>query len=343
MSVKEKGIHVTKDEKDRANNVNLVNYLTSIGEPIVSSGRGYYRHKQHDSLVINEQKNFFSWNSQGVSGNAVTYLMNVHNMKFQDAVKKINHDIGHHNVTQFERKEPEYLQEFVYNIKERTRADNVIDYLVNERKIDETLVQQLIQAGFIAEDVYQNVVFKWKENNQIIGTNLQGTRSIPEAKRLRPDREYFKKVLPTTKAATFNGFNITKGIPVNLYFFESPIDLLSYMTIHRDNLKNCRLISMDGLKEQTVIATIKRTQEELKTSGIAIQSITNCVDNDEAGNKFVQKCSGIQYRNIEGKLIDIKGDLPEMPKGEVKWDWNNELKRRVNKVIKKKHDVELEI
>ncbi|MFJ7728591.1 DUF3991 domain-containing protein [Neobacillus sp. NPDC097160] len=91
---------------------------------------------------------------------------------------------------------------------------------MHERKIDPDLVQAFINADLIKEDSYKNVVFKWKENGELIGANLQGTREIPEEKRLHEDRPYFKKVLPTTKEATNSGFNITRGYPEKLYFLK---------------------------------------------------------------------------------------------------------------------------
>ncbi|PKR83041.1 DUF3991 domain-containing protein [Heyndrickxia camelliae] len=332
-------MYVDEDKVKIANNVSIVDYLQSIGEPLKSEGNGYYRHRDHDSLVVNDRKNFFSWNSQGVSGNAVTYLMNMYDMTFQNAVLKINEDIGQYKINKHERKEPVYPLTFDYKVKEVKTTENIRHYLIKDRKIDEEIVNQLIQADYIVEDIYKNVVFKWKEKGEIIGANLQGTVIIPEEKRIRPDRPYFKHVLPTTKEATFNGFNISKGYPENLYFFESPIDLLSYLSLKRHELRNCKLISMDGLKQQTVLATIKRVREELKEYNRDISSIKLCVDNDAAGLDFIKKMESYQYKRIDKNLVDIKTDIPYLPKGEVKWDWNNELKSI--RSFKKKHESEL--
>jgi len=345
-AVKQEKLFVTDEEKERANNVNILEYLLSIGEPLKSQGNNFYRHQDHDSLVVNAKKNYFSWNSKGVSGNAVTYLMHVHNVPFQQAVKQINNDLGEKDVSAFQAPKHAYPDKFHYDVKEVSGNDNAYNYLVHDRKIDPQVVRQFMQADLIKEDSYKNVVFKWKDKGELIGANLQGTREIPVEKRMHADRAYFKKVLPTTEEATFSGFNVTRGYPDKLYFFESPIDLLSYYSLNRTKLTNCRLMSMDGLKEKTVLKTLMNTIKELKESGRALQGITLCVDNDQAGRDFIDKMNnlGLKVKGKDGQSLDFQVDIPDLPKGQEKWDWNNELKAQVASAIVKKNmtnDIEL--
>ncbi|GAF66440.1 hypothetical protein BTS2_3341 [Bacillus sp. TS-2] len=327
--------YVTEEEKNTANNIDLVQYLLSIGEPIKSEGSHFYRHMQHDSLVVNTRRNYFSWNSKNISGNAVTYLMNVHDMSFQNAVKKINADLINEPIEKYTPKEPEYPKIFNYDVKESNSHENILNYLVGDRKIDSELVDLLIREDYIKEDTYKNVVFKWKEKGQLIGASQQGTREIPIEKRLREDRAYFKKVLPTTKEATDSGFNITRGYPEKLYFFESPIDALSYFSLNKNLLNNCRLQCMDGLKEVTIFQTVKQVRNELLKYGRDIKELNLCVDNDKAGNDFIKKLKEAKYIRADGQYVDMVGNVPGLPEGETKWDWNNELQSHVNKSLKK--------
>lgn len=346
MSANEKNkvkIFVNEEEIDRANNVNVLEYLLSIGEPLESEGNYFYRHKEHDSLVVNSRKNYFSWNSKGVSGNAVTYLMNVYNISFQHAVMKINNDLGDKDLSNFKVPEPTYPVEFNYDVIEVTTTENIFNYLVNDRKIDSDIVQACIDADLIKEDSYKNVVFKWKERGKLIGANLQGTREIPTEKRLRNDRPYFKKVLPTTKEATNSGFSITRGYPEKLYFFESPIDLLSYLSLNRSKLRNCRLKSMDGLKRETIFQTVQDTLKELKAQGRVIKSLTLCVDNDQGGKNFIDTMQKYELQGKDGQIISLESDIPNLPKGQEKWDWNNELKAKVSSSLKKNMNKEMEL
>jgi DNA primase len=345
MTVEPKKLFVTAEEKERANNVNILEYLHSIGEPLKSQGNNFYRHEHHDSLVINAKKNYFSWNSKGVSGNAVTYLMNVHNVSFQHAVKQINNDLGEKDLSAYQAPAQVYPDTFKYDVKEVAGSEYAYNYLVHDRKIDPKVVQQCMQADLIKEDSYKNVVFKWKDKGELIGANLQGTREIPEEKRMHADRPYFKKVLPTTEEATFSGFNLTRGYPEKLYFFESPIDLLSYYSLNKMNLTNSRLMSMDGLKEKNVIKTIVNTLKELKGNGRALRGVTLCVDNDKAGHEFVAKMNGLglKLKGKEGQTLEFGVDMPKLPKVQEKWDWNNELKAVTAATLKKKVTNEIEL
>lgn len=341
-NIKEK-IKVTAAEIEKANNINVLEYLLLIGEPLKNESNNFYRHMDHDSLVINSKKNYFSWNSRNVSGNAVTYLMNMYDFSFQHAVKKINTDMEGKNLSLFEAPKPSYPSEFNYDVTESSTNKNIIDYLVHDRKIDYDLVHSFIRLDLIKEDSCKNVVFKWKEKGKLIGADLQGTRIIPLEKRFHADRLYFKKVLPTTRDATYSGFNITRGYPDKIYFFESSIDLLSYFSLNRSKLKNCRLQSMNGLKGETVIRTLKNTLIELEENGRTLDSIVLCVDNDSAGKEFVDKLQELNLkRKSDGKSL-IKSDIPKMPAGQKKWDWNNELKFIKSNSLKKKKDQGIEL
>lgn len=331
---------VTNEQKNSANAIDLVSFLLSIGEPIKREGN-YYRHQEHDSLVININRNYFSWNSKGVSGNAVTYLIHVHGMSFQEAVLKINSDLDQNKINTFtDDVTNEYLKEFIYDVNEVNHSKDVFNYLVNDRKIDEKLVKQLIDSDYIKQDNYRNVVFKWKDKEETIGASLQGTREIKEENRIHPDRKYFKRVLPNTEENTFSGFNLKIGYPKSIYFFESSIDLLSYVSLYRHKLSNCLLKSMDGLKHQTVIKALKNTIDELKNSDMDLNKIMMCVDNDKAGRDFINKISVLSYTNKNDEVVRIQSHMPEKPKGVEKWDWNNELKYD-QKILKQEQIIEL--
>jgi len=335
--------YVSEEQKNNANSVNIVEYLLSIGEPLKSDGHLFFRHEDHDSLVINAKKNYFSWNSRNISGNAVTYLMHVHDLSFQQAVQKINEDMKTYDIANYNLSHQTYPHTFNYKVNEVPTTEHIVHYLVEDRHIDPVLVQSCIKADLIKEDSFKNVVFKWKEKGELIGASLQGTREIPIEKRLSPDRAYFKKVLPTTQDATHSGFSITKGYPEKLYFFESPIDLLSYVSLNKSTLTNCRLQSMEGLKHETILRTVNKTEKDLNKIGRKLESIMLCVDNDEAGKKFVTQLQTNEIQRTDGRVLSVKSDMPTCPNGQNKWDWNNVLKEKTKQSLKKKVEMSLDL
>ncbi len=192
-----------------------------------------------------------------------------------------------------------------YEVKDRTAAR---DYLVNERKIDERLVNWLFDKELIAQDQRKNIVFKWREQGgkgEVVGADRQGTIKMDNK------RGSFKQILPNGKQ--HSGFTVDIGKPETLYFFESPIDMLSYWSIQKENLDNARLTSMNGLKFKTLF----QSTIEAKKEGLEIKKVVLGIDNDKAGHEFIKKLDSI----VKWNIVEIA--LPPTL-GE---DWNNELKK----------------
>jgi hypothetical protein len=114
-------------------------------------------------------------------------------------------------------------------------------------------------------------------------------------------RGSFKQILPN-------------GKPDSLYVFESPIDMLSYWSIKKDDLKNARLVSMNGLK----IGTLLQSYAEASKEGLNIEKAVLAVDNDKGGHDFIKKVSAMVVKESM-----IKTEMPEQSKG----DWNDVLKQ----------------
>jgi len=69
--------------------------LTLISQDFKLIRKGnYFTTEEHDSFVINPQKAFFYWNSRGIFGNAVSYLMQVREMSYHDALETISRTVG---------------------------------------------------------------------------------------------------------------------------------------------------------------------------------------------------------------------------------------------------------
>jgi len=75
--------------------------MNSILERLIQEDFGYNTREsskygkgvEHDSLVLNKDRNIFYWNSMGIWGNAIDYLVKVRKLSFQDAKKIIeNYD-----------------------------------------------------------------------------------------------------------------------------------------------------------------------------------------------------------------------------------------------------------
>ncbi|MFG6117218.1 toprim domain-containing protein [Halobacillus sp. MO56] len=292
--------HVSADQVEVARNVDLIDYLERKGEPLKKEGR-YYRHQVHDSLVIKDQ--LYAWNSRDEKGaGVINFAKMFYGMSFPEAVLDLNEQ-GYKvkdNVQEQKPKEP-YQYPSHYEVNDRKKAK---DYLIHERKIHPKIVNWLDNKDLIAQDKLGNVVFKWSQQGEIVGADRQGTSPMK-------DGRMFKGIDRNSHGSA--GFTVDIGQPKSIYLFESPIDALSYWSIKKEKLQNSRLVSMSGLKRQTMIDEIKRMGKE----GHKVKQITFCTDNDKAGREFAIKYN----RLMTGGLTTI-----HLPKGK---DWNEHLKLNI--------------
>jgi len=228
---------VTAEEIKRANEVDIVQFIQSNGVELTSVGRGRYHSKHYSSLVVLSTNNRFYHNATGIKGGAIDFAQKMLGIEhFVDAVNYVNN--GEYNQTRHAEME---RGDYVYDAtREAKNFQAAYDYLVNERKIDAGIVKGLQGKGLIRQDIHGNVLFPFIEQGKIIGCSVRQTVL----------NEKFPKQWTQLSSAEFRGWNFANGEPKNLKFFEDPIDVLSYMSIHKDKLetelKDTWFISLHG-------------------------------------------------------------------------------------------------
>lgn len=305
--------------------VPIVDYLLSIGEPLEAAGGNYYQHKEHDSLKINVQRNYFVWNSRSgeknASGGVVQYLQIMHGMTLVEALNKVESDLSGKELKTV-RKKKSYPKVFNYKVSEVTVPIEAQRYLVAERKIPNSIVRHFFSIDLISQNENDEIIFKWQKGNKIVGFTKQGTKKLTDEQKdtYKTNRDFFKYVAPTTKENTYWGFNYLVGQPKNLYFFESPIDLLSYYAIHeRELLKqgDFWLISIDGVAIEKVAAFLKYGFQHLEMKQ-CLDTLKICFDNDSAGLNALESL----------QIYDINGISFQDCRPEIEEDWNDVLKKK---------------
>lgn len=308
----------TEEEIEKAASLDIVDYCMQNDIPVKSDSERYYRLAEHDSLIIDRKKNQFYWNSRGVNGNIINFVQEVEGASFPGAMQRLlegEKDYEKASEVKYVSEPYDYEQ---FSKKEVSHFDRAKEYLVNDRKIDPQVVEALHNKGLIKQDKYNNVLFLWKdrETGAVMGGSEQGVIKSDKYK-----RGAWKSI---QKNSTANyGFNVLNGEPRNLKFFESSIDLLSYASLHKRDLKDTHLVSMEGLKPQVVFNYYMKSRERL---GDEPDSVSLCVDNDNAGRAFVDRLIHLRYEKNDGRVVVIKPEYPKAPEGEKKWDWNDECK-----------------
>ena len=294
----------------KARQSDLPKYLLSRGEKLKKDGRRY-RHAEHESLVFTE--NAYYWNARGEYGNSVDFLMSFYGMDFKKAVIEL---VGEETREQGVSSELLNGQTFTFeDLKLMRDMRRAVAYLSKTRSIDYSVIKNLINKKYIFQEIgTNNIVFViYDQNRKPVGAELHGTLS---------DKR-FKGIQEGSKSGY--GFNIPVSEPLKYaLFFESAIDLISFMEIEKIKgkpLTGCLLVSMAGIKENIV----KNTLTAFRRFTGELQPVL-CVDRDIAGENFVDRLK-VQIKGIEEHLPDL-----------LYKDWNEQLKN-TKSMIKENKDL----
>ena len=258
----------TQEQIDRANQVNLEQFLRSQGEELMKSGREY-RWKNHDSLTVKGNKWFR--HSQSKGGYPIDFVMEFYNKTFPEAMQML---IGEEAVESI----AEPTQKVEFRLPSCCESnDRMIKYLTEERKLPKDLVEEFIADGLIYEDAkYHNVVFVGKDINE-----------IPRYAHCRGTADKFRMdVIGSDKSYGF----CYRGKGKELFVFEAPIDLLSHIALYPAGWRERSYLSLGGVSPKA----LERFLSERKN----IESIYIATDNDEAGNNAAEKLAELIPQEI---------------------------------------------
>ena len=257
-------MRVTPEQIERANLVNLPDFLRSQGFSLKQVGREYVL-QEHDSLHIKDNKagevgKWFRF-SENKGGNNIQFVQKFMGFDFISAVELLSDEkaVSFHSHST-SRVEPLKRREImVHDSKEISR---ITDYLHNIRGLSYDAIAGLIADGRLSqEEKTGNAVFKiFDERGLLVGAEKVGTSVSVRFKS-------FDK-----GAADGYGFEMVIGEPKSTYFFESAIDAVSFADLHSEQ-KDYRLVSMAGVKPSVVTETMKRY-------AISPENIYLCTDND---------------------------------------------------------------
>ena len=285
----------TREQIQRADDTDLYVFLSGRGEQFKRCGKEY-RWLRHDSVMIN--KNEWHRFSQNKGGHAIDFMKEFYGLSFAEAVKELLGEEGVGETNRRTAKEyagrqkvcPIPLPEL--ELPERNESCEIArKYLIEQRKLSEWLIDQMIAKGDIYESKnYHNVVFVGRDKEQ--NPRYAAMRGTDE-------KRYRGEAKGSEKAYGFGHI----GTDEKLFVFESPIDLLSYITAVPEEWEKHSYISLGGLSEKAM--------KRMYTEYPHIHSIYLCLDNDEPGN---ERCRQFVFL--------IPEELSVYRLEPVKKDWN---------------------
>lgn len=243
----------TQEQIDRANQVDLEQFLRSQGEQLIKSG-SEYRWKRHDSLTIKENKWFR--HSQSKGGYPVEFVMEFFEKTFPEALQMLIGETPANGVSAAKQS-----QEF--RLPPRNRyAEKMTAYLC-QRKIPEELVQEFYKEGLIYEDAQRhNIVFVGKDET-----------GIPRYAHCKGTNDSFRMdVLGSDKSHNFDYRSDGKS----LFVFEAPVDLMSFIALYPKDWKSRNYLSLGGVGAKALDGFLSERKD--------METIYICTDSDKAGN-----------------------------------------------------------
>ena len=295
-------MRVTPEQIERANLVNLPDFLRSQGFSLKQVGREYVL-QEHDSLHIKNNKagevgKWFRF-SENKGGSNIQFVQEFMGLDFISAVELLSNEkaIPFHSHS-ISKAEPPKNREIT--LHESTDLSRTMHYLHNGRGLSIASLEKLTAEGRLSQEGKTgNAVFKiFDENGLLVGAEKVGTSNVR-----------FKSF--DKGAADGYGFEIVSGKPANTYFFESAIDAVSFADLYPER-RDYRLVSMAGVKPSVVTETMQRY-------AISPENIYLCTDNDKTGNEFAEK--------LIARYPAMKRVTPNGAK-----DWNDILQGRMNKM-----------
>ena len=249
-------MNYTQEQIDRANRVDLVQFLHSQGETVIKSGNEY-RWKRHDSLTVKGNKWFR--HSQSKGGYPIDFVMEFFSKTFPEAVFLLIREAPADNSTTAAPSEK-------FRLPPRSRYIESAMVYLRQRKIPEELIQEFYREGLIYEDVQRhNVVFVGKDES-----------GIPRYAHCKGTEDTFRMdVLGSDKAHNFAYRSDGKS----LFVFEAPIDLISFIALYPNDWKARNYLSLGGVGAKALEGFLPERKD--------IETVYICTDSDKAGNDAV--------------------------------------------------------
>jgi len=299
------GKFYSEEQVQRAKAIDLEYFLQLKGEELKdaeSESVWIYRdsYGRHDSVTIRQNKWFDHKNQQG--GDPIGFLQEFMSLSFKEAVAELlnGESVAGLDLSQANEKVPQEKKEFLLPPKAENMR-KLYAYLTKTRFIDSEIITEFVCAGKIyQESKHGNIVF--------IGLDEDNIPRSASRERTNSTGGFRGTV---SGSETEYGFG-HRGTSNKLFVFEAPIDLLSYLTLNKNNWKEDSYIALDSLSPNSMLKFLDTNPN--------MEEINICFDHDEAGIEATAKFKDLL---VEDKGFSDKSVKRLKP---VFKDWNEMLK-----------------
>lgn len=295
------GIPITKQQRYLAGRTDLVALLRSRGETLKRLG-SEWEWKFHDERVTIRNNVWFDQYTQK-GGNAVDFFHYFYGESEEQAAAMLLNcsmaDLGKlpaHSPPIPSRPKQEELKQLEIPPANKDMR-RVFAYLCQTRGIAPEVVSAFARKGLLYESAdHHNAVFVGRdEQGEIRHLHARGTLT----------GSHFRQTLPGSEKEYSFHWPGTSG---QLYAFEAPIDMLSYISLHPEGWQGHTYVALCGVSAAPIHHLLE-TQPQL-------EEVTLCLDSDEAGQSAARR---IATELLNEWNVTVSAEFPSQK------DWNDEL------------------
>lgn len=297
-------IFFTDKQKEQARQTDIVSLLESQGETLKRSGKEWAWKDGSQKVTI--RGNLWFHQYERVGGDAIDFVRRFYNKSYPEAVEYLLGNSGGTLITS-----PPIIKE-VKPFEMPPKNENnsrVKAYLLHTRGIAEDVYQAFEDKGLIYESAdYHNAVF--------VGLDKNGVPRHAH-KRGSGSQSTYKGNAPNSQPEySFHWLGKSKY----LCLFEAPIDMLSFISMHKENWMNNNYAASCSVSDRVLFQCLKDNP--------CIEKVYICFDSDEPGQTAANKISTKLFAlGIESEIL-----VPKLK------DWNEDLQSAVNNAPHKSAD-----
>lgn len=268
-----------------ANCVSIIEYARQAGYKVEQVTPHSYKIPEQGGLYIHADGHKWNHFSKEIGGGAIQFVMHMEGKTWVEAVKQLLNtgcsSAPYSLDASVDTKESNEKFKGIFVLPERNKTyKHIFAYLIGHRKINKEIVYDMVKRNKIYENKYNSCVF--------VGHDMSGEAKFASIRSTNINGKAFRcDVTNSDKSYSF----CIEGSSSMLYIFESPIDLMSYLTFY----KLCttleykdHMLSLGGLSDKALERYLKDYP--------SITKMTLCLDNDEAG-RFASEQIKNKYRS----------------------------------------------
>ena len=215
-------VYFTPEEKQQAHEANIEELLRREGEALKHSGTELQWGDGSNKVTIRGNTWYHQYEQKG--GDAIDFVRRFYNKDYAEAVEMLLNNCG----GQIIASPPIEKEHKPFELPPRNdRMSRVFSYLLLTRGIDKDVLYEFVRRKMIYESAdYHNAVF--------VGYDSSGKPRHAHKRGTVTSNSYKGNVAGSQPEFSFH-FN---GTSDRIYLFEAPIDMLSFISMHKENWKN---------------------------------------------------------------------------------------------------------